>query len=274
MATSTTAPLNAATGSSDYQNLLTAIKNTIEKNDRLFQQIQQANYPNAGIYASDLLNYKIDTKVNDLTQARHTVWDFINKKYQENTKLRSFYFDEIRKADGHITDLNSQTQEIIDNIQKKQLQTSTSNERIKQQKYMFNKKQYYLFLYKLLIVIQTIILVCLLLCLTGMLPRTTCLIITVIILLATLAFVGYYVFYVNIGRSAFNWAKFEHDNNVQSKGGQCADSSGLTQLTNKKLPQILLLKQLLIKVCQQNVQNLIFKFLVSFLVFFIFFKKN
>lgn len=234
MATATTAPLNAATGSGDYQNLLTAIKNTIEKNDRLFQQIQQANYPNAGNYTSDLLNYKIDTKVNDLTQARHTVWDFVNKKYQENTKLRSFYFDEIRKADGHIADLNSQTQEIIDNIQKKQLETSTSNESIKQQKYMFDKKQYYLFLYKLLIVVQTIILVCLLLCLTGMLSRATCLIITVIILLATLAFVGYYVFYVNIGRSAFNWVKFEHDNNVQSKGGQCADSSGLTPADKQK----------------------------------------
>lgn len=235
MATSTTTiPQTGASVSSDYQNLLNAIKNTIDKNDRLFQQIQQANYPYAGNYTSDLLNYKIDTKVNDLTQARQTVWDFVNKKYQENTKLRSFYFDEIRKADTHITDLNSQMQEIIDSIEKKQLQTSTANESMKQQKYMFDKKQYYLFLYKLLLIVQSIILVCLALCLTGMLPRATCLILIVIILLATLAFVGYYVFYVNIGRSSFSWAKFEHDNNVASKGGQCADSSGLTPADKQK----------------------------------------
>ena len=116
MATATTVPLNAATGSTDYQNLLTEIKNTIDKNDRLFQQIQKVNYPNAGNYASDLLNYKIDTQVSDLTQARKTIWDFVNRKYQENTKLRSFYFDEIRKADKHISDLTKQQQEFIDLI--------------------------------------------------------------------------------------------------------------------------------------------------------------
>jgi hypothetical protein len=234
MATNTTRPLNAATVSRDYQILLNSIKNTIDKNDRLFQQIQQANYPNAGKYSSDLMNYKIDTKINDLTLARQTVWDFVNKKYQENTKLRTFYFDEIRKIDGHITDLNLQMQEIIDNIKKKELQTTTSNKSIKQQKYLYEKKQYYLFLYKILIAVQTFILICLLLCLTGIIPRSTCLIITVIILLATLAFVGYYVFYVNIGRSAFNWAKFEHDNNVQSKGGQCADANTLTPADKQK----------------------------------------
>lgn len=230
----TTIPLTAANASSDYQKLLNEIKNTIDKNDRLFQQIQQANYPNAGNYTSDLLNYKIDVQINDLTEARQTVWDFVNRKYQENTKLRSFYFDEIRKADGHIMELNSQQQDIIENIKKKQLETTTANEHIKQQKYIFDKKHYYLFLYKLLIVIQIIILTCLALCLTKILSRSTCLIIIVIILLATVAFVGYYVFYVNIGRSQFSWSKFEHDNNIQSKGGQCADSSGLTPADKQK----------------------------------------
>jgi hypothetical protein len=234
MATATTVPLNAATGSTDYQNLLTEIKNTINKNDRLFQQIQKVNYPNAGSYSSDLLNYKIDTQVSDLTQARQTIWDFVNKKYQENTKLRSFYFDEIRKADKHISDLTKQQQEFIDLIQKKQLQSTTANESIQHQKYMFNKKQYYLFLYKLLIVIQFFILTALVLCLTGIIPRATCLVITVVILLATLAFVGYYVFYVNIGRNSFSWTKFDHNTNVQSKGGQCVDSTGLSTSDKQK----------------------------------------
>jgi hypothetical protein len=233
MATITTVA-NAASGSADYQNLLAEIKNTIDKNDRLFQQIQKVNYPNAGNYSSDLLNYKIDTQVSDLTKARQNIWDFINKKYQENTKLRSFYFDEIRKADKHISDLNSQQQELIDSIQKKKMQSSTANESIQQQKYIFDKKQYYLFLYKLLIVIQVFILIFLTLCLTGILARATCLVIIVVILLATLAFVGYYVFYVNIGRNAFSWAKFDYDVNVKSKGGQCVDNSGVSTSDKQK----------------------------------------
>jgi hypothetical protein len=234
MATTTTAALNAASGSTDYQNLLAEIKNTIDKNDNLFQQIQKINYPNAGNYSSDLLNYKIDTQVSDLTQARQTIWDFVNKKFQENTKLRSFYFDEIRKADKHISDLNKQQQELIDSVQKKKLQSTTANESIQQQKYLFDKKHYYLFLYKLLIVIQAFILTALILCLTGIIPRTTCLVIIVVILLATLAFVGYYVFYVNLGRNSFSWAKFEHSNDVKSKSGQCIDSTGVSTSDKQK----------------------------------------
>ena len=42
----------------DYQALLGEIQTTIDKNDTLFKQIQQTNYPNAGSYSSDLLNYK------------------------------------------------------------------------------------------------------------------------------------------------------------------------------------------------------------------------
>ena len=81
------------------------IKTTIDKNDNLFKLIQKANYPNAGTYSSDLLNYKIDTQVTDLKKAREQIWDFLTKKYEENSNLRTYYFTEIRKVDNHIKDL-------------------------------------------------------------------------------------------------------------------------------------------------------------------------
>ena len=107
-------PTRSSGDSSDYQSLMSEIKITIDKNDTLFKQIQQSNYPNAGSYTSDLLNYKIDTQVTDLTKARQQIWDFLNKKYAENTKLRTYYFDEIRKADEHIQDLTSQQQDLVE----------------------------------------------------------------------------------------------------------------------------------------------------------------
>ena len=244
--TSTSTSINDATSSNDYKNLLNEIKNTIDRNDILFKQIQQANYPNAGNYTSDLLNYKIDTQVSDLTRTRQTVWDFVNKKYQENSKLRSFYFNEIRKADTHINEITEQQQELLDSIAKKQLLNTTSNTSIKQQKYILDKKTYYLFLYKLLSFIQIIILIFLILCITGIISRATCLIIIVIILLATLAFTGYYVFYVNIGRSAFSWGKFEHDNSIKSKDGQCTtDSEGLTPADKQRAETDIKIKELI-----------------------------
>ena len=244
--TSTSTSINDATSSNDYKNLLNEIKNTIDRNDILFKQIQQANYPNAGNYTSDLLNYKIDTQVSDLTRARQTVWDFVNKKYQENSKLRSFYFNEIRKADTHINEITEQQQTLLDSIAKKQLLNTTSNTSIKQQKYILDKKTYYLFLYKLLSFIQIIILIFITLCITGLISRATCLIIIVIILLATLAFTAYYVFYVNIGRSAFSWGKFEHDNSIKSKGGQCTtDSEGITPADKQRAETDIKIKELI-----------------------------
>jgi hypothetical protein len=228
--TSTNSNVNAS-----YDSLLLEIKNTIDRNDQLFQQIQKSNYPNAGNYQSDLLNYKIDMQTKDLVKARQTIWDFINKKYQENTHLRSYYFDEIRKVEEHTAQLNDQQQELIDSIQKKQLQNTTANESIRFHKYQFDKKHYYLFLYKVLLAIQAIILIFLVLCLIGILPRSTCLVVIVIILIATVAFVGYYVFFVNIGRSQFSWTNFEHDNGIQAKGGQCVDTSGVSEADKQKV---------------------------------------
>ena len=220
--------------SSDYKILLDEITSTIDKNDILFKQIQQSNYPNAGSYFSDLTNFKIDKQVTDLIKARQQIWDFLNKKYSENTKLRTYYFDEIRKADEHIYDLTSQQQTIIDSIQGKTVKSNTSIESIKNEKYNYNKMQYYLFLYKVLLFVQIAILAIITLCITGIIPRATCLAITVIILIATSAFVAYYIFFVNIGRSMFSWQKFEHDNNISVTSNQCSDTSNVSDADIKK----------------------------------------
>ena len=221
----------------DYQALLSDIQTTINKNDILFKQIQQVNYPNAGTYSSDLLNYKINTKVTDLTQARTQIWDFLNKKYNENTNLRAYYFDELRKADDYISDLTEKKSDLIDLIESKNIMTSTADESIKQNKYFFNKMIYYLFLYKVLVIVQIMILAVITVCIIGIIPKTTCLIITLIILIATAAFVGYYVFIVNIGRSMFSWTKFEHDNNsviANNNSKQCANAAAVSNTADKE----------------------------------------
>jgi hypothetical protein len=227
--TNTTIPSNA----SDYATLMSEIKTTINKNDALFKQIQQSNYPNAGSYTSDLLNYKIDTQVSDLTKARQEIWNFLNKKYAENTKLRNYYFDEIRKAEEHINDLNIQQQNLIDSIEEKEIKSTTANEFIRNEKYNFSKMEYYLFLYKILIIVLIAILIIITVCIIGYIPKATCLIITIIILIATAAFVGYYVFFVNIGRSMFSWSKFEHDNNYPS-ATKCSTGKIASEADKKK----------------------------------------
>ena len=212
--------------SPDYQTLMTDIKASIDKNDKLFNTIQKSNYPNAGTYASDLLNYKIDTQVTDLTQARTQIWDFLTKKYEENTKLRTYYFAEIRKINIHIKNLEQEKKEILDSIETYNIKNNTAIKNVKTGKYVYNKMEYYLFLYKALVYVQIAILLVITLCILGMIPKTTCLVINIIILIATVAFVAYYVFFVNLGRNKFVWSKFEHDNgNFVAKGDQCYDDA-------------------------------------------------
>ena len=227
--TSTTSS-NLLASSPDYNVLMSEITTTINKNNNLFKLIQKANYPDAGSYSSDLLNYKIDTQITDLKKARSQIWDFLQKKYEENTKLRTFYFTEIRKVDNHIADLDVQKQDLIDSIENNDLKTNTSIKAIQNEKYNLNKMVYYLFLYKVLIFVQILILAVITLCILNIIPKATCLIITLIILIATIAFVAYYVFFINIGRNKFSWSKFDHDNNASSPAaGQCIDSTNLTQ---------------------------------------------
>ena len=224
---------NDLSSTADYSALMSEIQSTIDKNDALFKQIQQSNYPNAGSYTSDLMNYKIDTSVTDLTATRQQIWDFLTKKYAENTALRSYYFNEIRKTDEHIEDLNKQQQDIIDSIQEKNIETNTSSEKIKNEKYNYNKMQYYVFLYQVLVVVQIIILIIIVLSIFNLIPRSTCLVIVVILLIATIAFVAYYVFFVNIGRNKFSWTKFDHDNSTPAVQ-KCVKNNTVSDADKKK----------------------------------------
>ena len=94
--------------------------------------------------------------------------------------------------------------------------------------------EYYLFLYKVLVFVQIAILIVITLCIVGIIPRTTCLVIAVILLIATAAFVAYYVFFVNIGRNMFSWAKFEHDNSIAVKAAKCVDTNVVSPEAKQK----------------------------------------
>ena len=227
----------------DYENLVKEIKNTIDKNNQLFQQIQKSNYPNAGSYQSDLINYKIDVKVNDLKNTRQEIWDFINKKYNENTKLKKFYFDEIRKADEFLKIQINDLQELQKQYTISESNDSSANEKIKQDKFIFLRTQYYNKLYITLFIIQIILLIILFLGYLEILPVITSLVICLIIVIFTLLYIGYFVLYKNLGRSKRSWDKKEHNNyelstilapiNIMNVNNQMSDKSNIDDEINK-----------------------------------------
>lgn len=221
----------------EYETLVNEIKNTISRNDDLFKQINQSNYPNAAAYQSDLLNYKIDEQVKDITTTRQQIWDYLTRKYAENTKLKKYYFDEMRKADEHLNDINIELEKIKQNVETNKLKGSTANEKIKQEKYIIDKNNYYSHLYKVLIGLQIIIIIFIIIGITGLIPTVTSLIITVILLLGGLAYVGYYVFFKNLARNKFSWNKVEHDNLSISRGSPLSNANANSAQVNKQKQQ-------------------------------------
>ena len=121
----------------DYEILLSDIKKTIDKNDELFKLIQKANYPDAGSYSSNLLNYKIDTQVTDLKKARTQIWDFLSQKYEENSNLRAYYFSEIRKVDTHIEELEKEKTKLINRIETNKIKQNTFSKSLKNENYNY-----------------------------------------------------------------------------------------------------------------------------------------
>lgn len=201
--------------SNDYQQLVTEIQNTIKKNDTLFQQIQQSNYPNAGSYTSDLMNFKIDAQISDLTKTRGQIWDFINKKYNENTQLKKFYYDENRKADEYILTQTEELSRLNETYSSSLLKDSTVSEKLKQEKYQIEQVLFYRYMYYVLFVVGLVCVVLLGLRVSGVFGGG--LIIVLLILLLTAGWVVYYLFYKTISRSNRSWDRVEFDRYLYQK---------------------------------------------------------
>jgi len=200
----------------DYAKLIQEIENTISKNDVLFQQIQKSNYPNPGNYQSDLVNFKIDTKITDLTKTRGQIWDFINKKYIENTGLKKFYYDENRKADEFILQQTNELSELNDLLVSSNMKDTTLGEQIKQEKYQVDNANYYKVLYLALLVCGFICIILLSLKITGIFEGG--LIISLLIMVIIAIWVIYYIFFKNISRSNMAWLKNNYSTDtIQNK---------------------------------------------------------
>uniref|UniRef100_A0A6C0HKJ2 Uncharacterized protein n=1 Tax=viral metagenome TaxID=1070528 RepID=A0A6C0HKJ2_9ZZZZ len=198
-------PESQASTADDYSKLVQEIETTISNNDVLFQQIQKSNYPNPGKYQSDLINFKIDTQVKDLTKTRSQIWDFINKKYTENTGLKHFYYDENRKADEFILQQSNELSQLNALLSASNLKDTTLSEQIKQESYQVNKAIYYRFLYLVLMVCGIICVILLALKINGIFNGG--LILSLLIIVGVTVWVIYYIFIKHIARSNIAWNK-------------------------------------------------------------------
>lgn len=210
-----------------YQNLITDIDRTINENERLFKEMRETNYEKGTDYESDLKDYKINKEVTNVNDTRQQLWEVLDKKYNDNTKLRKFYFNELVNLDIQLKKQNEQLKKLIDEVNTLETTNSTIKRHIKKDKYDMNKYVYFRTMYRVLIFIQLVCVVFLLMGLADMIPKYTVLVIVFILLLACLGFMFYYAFIGNAGMDKFSWDRHApRDINRDGYGaGSCNKSS-------------------------------------------------
>jgi len=221
---------------SSYQNLTNEIKNTVADNERLFREMRAATYDGSGNYESDLKNYKINKEVTNVNEARTQIWDVLDKKYNDNTKLRKFYFDELVQQNTQLEKQYEQLNKLVSEVNDLKTTNTTLERKIKKDKYDVNKSLYYEFMYKVLIFIQLVCVVFLLLGITKKLPKYTVLVVVFILLVGCLGFMFYYAFIGTAGKDQFTWDKMRA-RDITSSGFGSSSNCPKPQKKKKKSEQ-------------------------------------
>lgn len=206
------------TTSSQYDQLTASIKKTIDDQNAMFTSLQSANN---GAFLANKQAYQIEQGLTDVKSQRDDVWNYLQGKYKENTKLRAFLFEKQvatkKQLDAQAKELAYLHAQLTDTSTK----FDTSSRSVKNEIYTYNRYAYFAYLYKLLITIQLLLILVLVLCLYDIIPFVAGFIIVVGVFFITALYLVYYIYYNNQNRDLFDWDKYYIAAPGQSAGSQC-----------------------------------------------------
>lgn len=221
----------------DYRNLAIEIQQTIDSHNNTFKLIQSSQYSDSNSYESAFKNYKISKEIDDVEEKRTEIWDILTKKYNENTKMRKFFYDEIKNTDLQLQHQQKELDELMEQYQKMKSRNDTLASNLKNDKYNNHKNDYYLFMYKVLLAVQCICIILVILSISGMIAKNTVLILVFIALIACLIFMMYYIYIANLDRNKFSWTKFDMDDSSISRADRQKQCNTSLKRPKKKTDQ-------------------------------------
>jgi hypothetical protein len=205
-----------------FDAMTAIIRKTIDDQNNMFNAIQAASDAS---FSTNRKTYNITQGVSDVKTQRDEIWNFLQDKYNENTNLRKYLFE---KELANKVELESHSKE-LDYLKKKVSEIDTTYDTTKRniQNEMYNHSRYiYMFhLYKLLILIQFLIIIILAINLYGMLSSTITMIIIAVILFLSILYIIYYIYYNNYNRNSFEWDKFYYGEPVAPPDSNCSKTS-------------------------------------------------
>ena len=243
---------NDLTMENDYRNLAIEIQQTIDRHNSSFKQLKSSQYSDARSYESAFKNYKISKEIEDVEDKRQEIWTILTKKYNENTKMRKFFYDEIKNVDTQLHHQQKELDELMGNYHKLQTQSNKLVSHLKHDKYNMHKNDYYMFMYKVLLVVQSVVVLLIISSMYGMMPKNTLLIIVFIILIACLIFMAYYIYIANLDRNKFSWTKFDVDDSSINRTDRQKECNSSIKKPKKKTEQEMNLDEDIKKIVEEN----------------------
>ena len=217
----------------DYEQLANEIQQTIDRHNNTFKLIKSTQYSDSNSYESAFKDYKLNKEVDDVESQRKEIWEVLTKKYNENTKMRNFFYQEMKNIDLQLMKQESTLEELLGNYQKLKQNNDTLATDLKHGKYNMQKNDYYMFMYKVLLFVQLVSIVLLIISVMGFINKNTCLIIVFILFIATIIFMLYYIYIANLDRNKFSWTKYDLNDNLISSGGRGQCNSNLSKPKKK-----------------------------------------
>jgi hypothetical protein len=201
----------------EYNKLTKEIQETIVKQDELYTKMKG----DTDAFIQEKKEFKLNRKIDNLKNHRNEVWNYLKDKYNENTRLRKFYFDKMDENKKTLQQQESEIKYLQDKLKEKKTESTTLQKNVNWEKYKTDRYNYYFFLYKIICVVLLLNLLLLVCNYYDMLGKQAAIYGVAVLTLCLLSYVVYYVYLNNLNRSNQDWDKIDVEPPEDADGGNC-----------------------------------------------------
>lgn len=163
--------------------------------------------------------------------------EYFTKNYNENTKMRNYYFKEIDKLNIELADQEGELAELAEKYQGLTTDASTDYRRLKDEKYKLSQQEYYYHLFVVCTLVQLLIFVIIALVINKSIPKLTGLVVLIIGIVLLAVYIIYYVYFKSAQRDPIVFDKYRYpiksETVLKSKSG--GEKGGVQRKRNQEI---------------------------------------
>tara|TARA_B100000902_G_C27320031_1_gene923772 strand:- start:380 stop:1135 length:756 start_codon:yes stop_codon:yes gene_type:complete len=191
---------NNNTPEENYNSIFLEIEKHNSKTEELYKVLQESNV-NVGYKKNELTNknmFKKDFTDANKTEMYNAIKKYFDENYEQNTKLRKSYFDKIVELDKIHTDQNKDMKELNSEYKRLIQESDTGTKKSLNERIAIKKLKKYNHLYVVSFIIQVLALCLMVLVTVNMMPKYTCFVLVIILMVGLIIYILYNLYLKNL----------------------------------------------------------------------------